>query len=157
MSRIVNLRELKKSLPKKSGCRIVLTGGCFDILHIGHVRFLVEAKLTGDYLVVFLEDDEKVRKLKGGNRPFFTQEERAEMLSALKSVDLIVLLPMMKNDRDYLNLIKKIKPHRIAVTENDPYMEKKRRQAKEVGAELKIIPLVKTYSTSKLARILGVE
>jgi rfaE bifunctional protein nucleotidyltransferase chain/domain len=157
MARIVNSRELTAFLPRKSGGRIVLTGGCFDILHIGHVRFLSEAKGKGDYLVVLLESDMKVKKLKGKNRPVFVQEERAEMLSALGSVDLIVLLPMMENDSDYLNLLMEIKPDIIAVAENDPHIEKKRRQAKQIGGELKIIPLTKTFSTSKLAKILGLE
>ena len=156
MARIVTLKELKTFLPIGNRGRIVLTGGCFDILHIGHVRFLSEAKKTGDYLVVLLESDKKVKKLKGKNRPVFTQKERAEMLSALKTVDLIVLLPMMGTDRDYLNLIMKIKPDIIAVTENDPHIEKKRWQAKKVGSELKIISLTKAFSTSKLANILGV-
>ena len=132
-------------------------GGCFDILHIGHVRFLSEAKRMGDYLVVLLEGDQKLKKLKGGKRPIFIQKERAEMLSALGSVDLIVLLRTMETDRSYLNLIKRIKPAVIAVTENDPLIEKKRRQSEEVGSELRIIPLTKTVSTSKLATILGVE
>lgn len=79
------------------------------------------------------------------------------MLTALRSVDLTVLLPMMEKDRDYLNLVMKIKPDIIAVTEGDPLIEKKQGQAKEVGGELKIIPLVKTFSTSELAKILGVE
>ncbi len=157
MARIINLRELTTFLPKKSKGRIVLTGGCFDILHIGHVRFLSEAKGMGDYLVVLLESDENVKKLKGENRPVFIQKERAEMLSALGSIDLIVLLRMMENDSDYLNLVTKIKPDVIAVTENDPHIEKKRWQAKEVGAELKIISLAKTYSTSRLAKILGID
>jgi D-beta-D-heptose 7-phosphate kinase/D-beta-D-heptose 1-phosphate adenosyltransferase len=121
------------------------------------VRFLSEAKKMGDYLVVFLESDKKVKKLKGENKPVFAQKERAEMLSALKTVDLIVLLPMMGTDRDYLNLIMKIKPDIIAVTENDPHIEKKREQAEEVGGKLKIISLTKTFSTSKLSKILGVE
>ena len=157
MARIVNLQELNTFLPRKSEGRIVLTGGCFDILHIGHVRFLSEAKKMGDYLVVLLESDEKVKELKGKNRPVFIQKERAEVLSALGSVDLIVLLPMMENDSDYLNLLMKIKPDIIAVTEDDPHIEKKRFQAKEVGGELKIISLTKTFSTSKLANILGME
>ncbi len=157
MARIITLKELKPFLPIGNKGRIVLTGGCFDILHIGHVRFLSEAKKMGDYLVVLLESDKKVKKLKGENRPVFIQKERAEMLSALGSVDLIVLLPMMENDSDYLNLIMKIKPDIIAVAENDPHMEKKRWQAKEIGGELKIISLAKTFSTSKLAKILGVE
>lgn len=137
--------------------RVVLTGGCFDILHIGHVRFLSEAKGLGDYLVVLLESDKNVKKSKGKGRPVFIQKERAEMLSALRSVDLIVLLPMMEKDSDYLNLVTKIKPDMIAVTEDDPHIEKKRRQAEEVGGELKIISLIKTFSTSKLAGILGLE
>jgi len=157
MARIVNLQELNTFLPRKSEGRIVLTGGCFDILHIGHVRFLSEAKKMGDYLVVLLESDEKVKELKGKNRPVFIQKERAEVLSALGSVDLIVLLPMMENDSDYLNLLMKIKPDIIAVTEDDPHIEKKRFQAKEVGGELKIISLTKTFSTSKVANILGME
>ena len=157
MARIVNLQELKNFLPRGNKGRIVLAGGCFDILHVGHVRFLSEAKRMGDYLVVLLENDKNVKKLKGKNRPIFIQKERAEMLSALGSVDLIVLLPMMENDCDYLNLVMKIKPDIIAVTENDPHIGKKRGQAKQIGGELKVIPSIKTFSTSKLAKILGVD
>jgi D-beta-D-heptose 7-phosphate kinase/D-beta-D-heptose 1-phosphate adenosyltransferase len=157
MGRIVDLQELERFLPGKSKGRIVLTGGSFDILHIGHVKFLSEAKGEGDYLIILLESDQKVKKLKGSNRPVFIQRERAEMLAALGSVDLVVLLRMIEDDADYLNLMTKIKPDIIAVTENDPLIENKRRQAKEVGGELKIISLTKTFSTSKLAKILGVE
>jgi FAD synthetase len=157
MARIVHLQELKKLLSREGKGRIVLTGGCFDILHVGHVRFLSEAKKMGDYLIVLLENDKNVKKLKGENRPVFIQKERAEMLSALGSVDLVVLLPTMENDSDYLNLIRKIKPDIIAVTENDPYMEKKKGQAKQIGGELKVISFKKTLSSSKLAKILGVD
>jgi FAD synthetase len=157
MARIVNLQELETVLPRERQGKIVLTGGCFDILHIGHVRFLSEAKGMGDYLVVLLESDGNVKKLKGESRPVFIQEERAEVLSALSSVDLIVLLPMMKNGCDYWDLVRKIKPDIIAVTEGDPLMERKRWQAKEIGGELKIISITKTFSTSKLADILGAE
>jgi rfaE bifunctional protein nucleotidyltransferase chain/domain len=157
MARIVKLQKLERFLPRKSEGRIVLTGGCFDILHIGHVRFLSEAKRMGDYLIILLESDKRVKKLKGKNRPVFIQEERAEMLSALRIVDLIVLLPMIEDDSIYLNLVTKVKPDIIAVTENDPQIEEKRRQAKEVGAMLKIVSLTKTFSTSKLAKILGME
>jgi rfaE bifunctional protein nucleotidyltransferase chain/domain len=157
MARIVNLQELKKVLPRERKGRIVLTGGCFDILHIGHVRFLSEAKTMGDYLIVLLESDGKVKELKGKSRPVFVQEERAEMLSALGSVDLVVLLPMTQNDRDYLDLVMDIKPDIIAVTENDPNIKNKSRQAKEIGGELRIVPLTKPFSTSKLAKFLGVE
>lgn len=157
MARIVNLQGLKTVFPRENKGKIVLTGGCFDILHIGHVRFLSEAKRMGDYLVVLLESDKKVKKLKGKNRPVFVQKERAEMLSALENVDLIVLLPTIERDSDYLNLVSKIKPDIIAVTENDPLIEKKRRQAKRIRGELKVVSLRETVSTSKLAKILGVD
>jgi rfaE bifunctional protein nucleotidyltransferase chain/domain len=157
MTRIVDSQELEKFLPGEGKGRIVLVGGCFDILHIGHVRFLSEAKGMGDYLIILLESDKKAKKLKGRNRPVFIQSERAEMLSALRSVDLIVLLPMMENDKDYLNLVMRIKPDVIAVTENDPYIEKKRRQAEEAGGKLKIVPFTKTFSSSKLVKLLGIE
>jgi len=156
MAKIVDLQELGNFLPGKGKGKIVLTGGCFDILHIGHVRFLSEAKGMGGYMVVLLESDEKVKKLKGKNRPVFIQKERAEMLATLRSVDLVVLLPMMENDNDYLKLVTKIKPDVLAVTEDDPQIEKKRWQAKEVGGELKTISLTKPFSTSKLAKMLGV-
>ena len=157
MARIVDLQELEKVLPREKKGKIVLAGGCFDILHIGHVRFLSEAKKMGNYLVVLLENDKKVKKLKGENRPIFTQQLRAERLSALNCVDLVVLLPMMENDSDYLNLVMKIKPDIIAVTENDPHIEKKKRQAKTVGGELKVIPFVETLSSSTLAKIIGID
>jgi len=157
MARIVDLQELEKVLPRQKKGKIVLAGGCFDILHIGHVRFLSEAKKMGNYLVVLLENDKKVKKLKGENRPIFAQELRAEMISALNCVDLVVLLPMMGNDRDYLNLVTKIKPDIIAVTENDPHIEKKKRQAETVGGELRLIPFVETLSSSTLAKIIGVD
>ncbi len=79
------------------------------------------------------------------------------MLSSIQCVDLIVLLPVMENDNDYLNLVMKIKPDIIAVTEDDPHFVKKRWQAEKVGATLKIVSLTKTFSTSKLAELLGVE
>jgi D-beta-D-heptose 7-phosphate kinase/D-beta-D-heptose 1-phosphate adenosyltransferase len=157
MARIVNLQELKNFLPRGKKGRILLAGGCFDILHVGHVRFLSEAKKMGGYLVVLLENDKNVKRLKGGNRPIFIQKERAEMLSALGSVDLVVLLPTMENDSDYLNLVMKIKPDIIVVTENDLYVEKKKLQAEIVGGELRVIPFVKTLSTSALAKIVGVD
>ena len=157
MARIVELREVENLLSRKNKGRIVLTGGCFDILHVGHVRFLSEAKKLGDTLVVLLESDENVKKLKGKNRPVFIQKERAEMLSALRSVDFIVLLPMMESDGDYSDLVMRIKPDIIVLTERDPLFEKKKEQAKKVGGELKVVSLTETYSTSKLGGILGLD
>ena len=157
MARIITAKGLERFLPKKKKGRVVLAGGCFDMLHIGHLRFLSEAKKLGDYLVVLLESDKKVRRLKGKNRPVFVQEERAEMLSELRSVDLVVLLENMKNDSDYSDLVMRIRPDIIVVTEGDPYTEMKKWQAREVGGRLKTISLKKTFSSSKLTSILGME
>ena len=79
------------------------------------------------------------------------------MLSALGSVDLVVLLPAIENDSAYLDLVMEIRPNIIAVTENDPRIEEKKVQAKEIGGELRVIPFMKRYSTSRLAKILGVD
>ncbi|MCR4263595.1 MAG: adenylyltransferase/cytidyltransferase family protein, partial [Candidatus Roizmanbacteria bacterium] len=79
----------------------VLVGGCFDLIHYGHITFLSEARKQGDYLIVALESDENVKKYKGPNRPIHKQAERAEMLRSLRMVDEVVELPEMKEDYDY--------------------------------------------------------
>lgn len=76
---------------RRQGERCVFTNGCFDILHVGHIRYLQEARELGDYLVVAINSDESVRQLKGSPRPFVTQDERAEMLAALESVDYVTI------------------------------------------------------------------
>jgi FAD synthetase len=157
--KIVNYRQIKSSLSsyKKDKKSIVLTGGCFDIIHIGHIRFLAETHKNADILIVLLENDERVRILKGQNRPFFTQTERGCVLSALNSVDLVINLPLIKNDIGYENIISEINPQFIALTENDPIIEKKKIQAKKAGAQIIKIPFIKTYSTSKIAEIIGID
>jgi D-beta-D-heptose 7-phosphate kinase/D-beta-D-heptose 1-phosphate adenosyltransferase len=76
---------------RRAGRRIVFTNGVFDLLHPGHVRYLRDARALGDVLIVGLNDDESVRRNKGPDRPVNTQEDRAEILSALESVDAVVL------------------------------------------------------------------
>lgn len=142
---------------RKQHQSIVLAGGCFDILHIGHTRFLQQAKKLGDLLFILLESDGAVQRLKGESRPYFTQEERAEMLSQLRSVDVVVALPENMTDHDYNTLVKTIRPTIIALTEGDSSLPKKQHQAKLIGARLAVIPPIETYSTSSLAKLLGVE
>lgn len=137
--------------------RIVLVGGCFDLLHYGHVTFLKKAKELGDWLVVALESDENVRKLKGDSRPIHTQPQRKEMLKALAFVDEVIALPPMKTDEDYAKLVADIQPSVIAITEGDSLLEKKQKHAQSVGAQLVVIPKVPTPSTSLLAKLLGLE
>lgn len=129
--------------------KIVLVGGCFDIVHLGHLIFLEKAKAKGDELIVLLESDENIRKNKGQNRPINNQENRAIFLTKLKMVDHVIKLPEMKSDEEYLEILKKVKPNIIAVSENDGNIEKKRRQAKEIGAKvLKVSKLIPHQSTS---------
>lgn len=91
--KIKEQRELAQIVEhrRRQGERCVFTNGCFDILHVGHIRYLQEARELGDYLVVAINSDESVRQLKGSPRPFVTQDERAEMLAALESVDYVTI------------------------------------------------------------------
>ncbi|MCX6792059.1 MAG: adenylyltransferase/cytidyltransferase family protein [Candidatus Gottesmanbacteria bacterium] len=94
--------------------KIVLVGGCFDLLHYGHINFLKQAKSRGDWLVVALESDENVKRMKGNARPIHIQAQRKEMLEALSFIDEVISLPPMHNDRDYFELVRKIRPAIIA-------------------------------------------
>jgi rfaE bifunctional protein nucleotidyltransferase chain/domain len=91
---------------RKEGKKIVFTNGCFDIIHAGHVDYLEKAKSLGDFLVVGLNSDESIRRLKGKDRPINPQEHRKKVLSALKPVDLVIIFDEDTPER----LIKEIKP-----------------------------------------------
>ena len=82
-----------------AGERVIFTSGCFDVLHVGHVRSLRAARELGDRLVIGLNSDASVRALKGEHRPYFAEDERAEVLSALDPVDAIVIVPEHTMDR----------------------------------------------------------
>ncbi len=100
----MNIQDLEQLRQSK---KIVFTNGCFDILHVGHARYLEQAKALGDILVVGLNSDESVKRLKGPTRPIQTEEDRKELLLALKAVDMVVIF----SEDTPLELIKKIKPH----------------------------------------------
>jgi len=106
--KIKSPNQLKKILGvlKRQGKKIVFTNGCFDILHVGHIRYLSQARKLGDILVVGLNTDRSVRTIKGEKRPLVCENERAEVLSALKVVDYVVLF----DEPDPLALIKALKP-----------------------------------------------
>lgn len=135
----------------KSGQKIVLVGGCFDVLHPGHVIFLQKAKAAGDQLIVLLEPDEKIKKLKGVNRPVHNQKERALVLKSLKYVDSVVLLPFLETEKEYNDIARKLKPDIIATTSGDPQNHHKKRVAKFVGAKLKYVTrTIGNHSTSQI-------
>ncbi|MBE9527760.1 MAG: D-glycero-beta-D-manno-heptose 1-phosphate adenylyltransferase [Proteobacteria bacterium] len=89
----ISLATLKRELKalRSEGQRCVFTNGCFDILHAGHVRYLTKARTLGDALIVGLNSDKSVRKIKGKSRPIVPEEERAEVLLGLEAVDFVVL------------------------------------------------------------------
>jgi len=107
-SKILKLSDLIQMLKnlRKSGKQIVFTNGCFDILHVGHVRYLTAARSEGDVLVVGLNSDASVKSIKPDNRPIVSQEQRAEVLAGLGVVDFITIF----DESDPLPLIRAIKP-----------------------------------------------
>ncbi len=107
-SKIVEKSELAKqaAAAKGQGKIIVFTNGCFDLLHVGHVRYLAEAKNQGDILVMGLNSDRSVSEIKGPDRPVTPENERAEVLAALECVDFVTLF----DEPDPLDLIKAVMP-----------------------------------------------
>lgn len=104
----LELKELKKTIQdlKTQGKKIVFTNGCFDLIHLGHVRYLKEAKKLGDVLIVGLNSDRSVKKIKGELRPIIPEKERAEIVDSLKPVDYVVIF----SENDPNDLIENIKP-----------------------------------------------
>ncbi|PIZ64220.1 glycerol-3-phosphate cytidylyltransferase [Candidatus Roizmanbacteria bacterium CG_4_9_14_0_2_um_filter_39_13] len=130
--------------------KIVLVGGCYDLLHFGHHTFLQNAKNKGDVLLVALESDEHIMHKKN-RQPIHTQQERAEILAALSYIDAIILLSYMSRDDEYRELVQNIKPSVIAVTAGDPLRDKKARYAQSIGAEIvEVTSLIPRFATSAI-------
>ena len=150
--RIISLDQVPNLLTKLK-TKTVLVGGCFDLLHEGHRQFLKLAKKQGDLLLVALENDKNIQRLKGKERPLNQEEIRADQLLKTGFVDLVVLLPELKTDNDYLQMVKIIKPKIIAVTRDDPQLKNKQKQAEIVGAKIKIvIKQIPGYSTTQILK-----
>jgi D-glycero-beta-D-manno-heptose 1-phosphate adenylyltransferase len=140
-----DLSKVRKAVPKEK--RVVFTNGCFDLLHPGHVDLLVRAKSLGDVLVVGINSDGSVRRLKGGGRPVVGQEDRAYVLSALESVDYVVLF-----DQDTpLELITLVQPD-VLVKGGDWPVERivGREAVLARGGEVHSLVLLPGYSTTEL-------
>lgn len=158
MGKILDIKKaiaIAKTLCSE-GKTIVLAGGCFDILHVGHIAYLTGAKKTGDVLFVFLESDENIKKIKGEHRPINAQADRAKILESLEMVDYVIPLPQIEKDNYYDDLVISLKPAIIAITKGDPTRKHKDRQAKLVdGKVLEVAAPVVNKSTTKLINILN--
>jgi len=146
---IVTLKKLKKILEKlrKQNKKIVFTNGCFDIIHSGHIRVLKKAKERGDVLIVGLNSDKSVRKIKGSKRPIMNEKDRALILDSIKYVDYVVLF----DEETPYNLIKEIEPdvlvkgsdYKISEVVGADVVIKK-------GGEVFLVPLLKGRSTTNV-------
>jgi len=149
--KVIDLMEVADLCEKLrgSGKKLVATNGCFDLLHVGHVRYLQAARALGDFLVVGLNGDQSVRELKGSGRPITTQSNRAELLAALQCVDLVTVFPQIRATQ----FIVTIRPA-IYVKGGDysaeTLDEEERAVLKEIGAEIRLVPFEAGYSTSGL-------
>lgn len=148
---VINKELLKEILSKlkEQGKKVVFTNGCFDILHSGHVNYLSKAKQLGDYLVIGLNTDASVRRLKGSERPINHQEDRAIVLSALKAVDFVCYF-----DEDTpLELIEEISPDYL-VKGGDYTLETVVGADFVInnGGEVFLIPLVEGKSTTSIIK-----
>ncbi|MCS7204915.1 MAG: D-glycero-beta-D-manno-heptose 1-phosphate adenylyltransferase [Leptospiraceae bacterium] len=141
-----HLQEIVSSL-KNQNQRIVFTNGCFDILHRGHVYYLAKAKELGDILIIGINSDESVRRLKGQNRPINTLQDRMFLLASLEFVDYVTFF----SEETPIELIKVIQPH-IHVKGGDYQKEQLPETpiVEQYGGNVKIIPYVKGYSTTNI-------
>ncbi|MFH1386455.1 MAG: D-glycero-beta-D-manno-heptose-7-phosphate kinase [bacterium] len=138
---------------KNEGARIIFTNGCFDLLHLGHVRYLREAKKLGDILIIGVNSDTSVTALKGKPRPYVSELERAEILASLECVNYVVLFSELRPD----NLIKTIQPH-IHVKGGDYKVGNlpEKKLVESLGGKVIVIPPIEGRSTTNIvAKILG--
>ena len=136
-------KALAKILARRGGKKIVFTNGCFDLLHAGHVRLLKKARSLGDLLVVAVNSDRSLRRLKGDGRPLVPERQRAEILSALSCVDYVTLF----DEATPLETIQAIKPD-VLVKGGD--YESSRIVGRDQVRKVVRFPLVKNISTTRL-------
>ncbi len=137
------LQQRAKAL-RTAGKKLVATNGCFDLLHVGHVRYLNGARALGDALIVGINGDESVRELKGRGRPVNNQNDRAEIIAALGCVDLVAIFPELRATR-FLEL----------AAPADTLNSDEREVLRKIGAKIDIVPLERGFSTSDLVKRLS--
>jgi len=149
MKKIISRLQVKSLISKlkKKGRKIVFTNGCFDLLHVGHVRYLQQARSLGDYLIVGLNSDQSVRLIKDPGRPLIAEEQRAEVLTALACVDYVVLF----DEADPFQLIDEVRPD-VLVKGADWSLDNiiGADLVSSYGGEVRRIELVPSISTSEI-------
>jgi D-beta-D-heptose 7-phosphate kinase/D-beta-D-heptose 1-phosphate adenosyltransferase len=132
---------------KRCGKRVVMTNGCFDLLHVGHLHLLREAKRRGDILIVALNNDRSVKAIKGPGRPILPESERSELIAALEMVDYVTLF----DETDPKAVVEAIRPH-VLVKGGDWEVNEIMGAdiVKSEGGEVAVVPYLKGYSTTEL-------
>lgn len=153
----ISKRYTAKSLQKKvnelrkAGKRIILSSGSWDMLHVGHMRYLSAAKQRGDFLIVGVDSDKKIRKRKGPDRPIVPEDERMEMLSYLVSVDAIFL---KKHSDKSGHLIKLVTPDVLIVSETTKHSQEHLDDIKKYCKEVCVLlPQAQTSTTAKIRKL----
>lgn len=150
-SRILDRNRLiaRVAIARKNGARVVLANGCFDLLHVGHVRYFEGARALGDLLIVGINSDEQVRALKGEGRPFMPERERAEIVASFRAVDIVTIFP----ESTVEELIRAIRPDVHA--KGTDYTEEtvpERDVVRSYGGRVAIVGDPKDHSTTETIR-----
>ena len=147
--KVVSIDELREERGRlrAEGKRLVFTNGCFDILHVGHVRYLAQARALGDALVVAVNSDRSVRELKGAGRPVMNEAERAELLAALSSVDYVTVF----DDTSPRRIISEVLPD-VLVKGGDYRLDEihGREEVERAGGRVLSLPFIEGASTSSI-------
>ncbi len=149
---VFNRLIARVAIERKNNNRIILANGCFDLFHVGHIRYLLGAKELGGFLVVGINSDEQVKKLKGQDRPFTSEDERAEVIASLRFVDCVTIF----NEPTVEELIRAIRPDFHAkgtdyTTETVP----ERQIVREYGGQVAIVGDPKDHSSTEMIRKLS--
>jgi rfaE bifunctional protein nucleotidyltransferase chain/domain len=147
-----NRLDARVTIERKKDRKIVLANGCFDLFHVGHVRYLSAAKALGDCLIVALNSDEQVRLLKGDNRPWTPEAERAEIISALRFVDYVTIFP----EPTVEELIRAVRPDFHAKgTDYTVDSVPERAVVSECGGQVAIVGDAKNHSSTDLIELIA--
>ncbi len=155
--KILNREELAREVTRRqaNGERGVFTNGCFDLLHLGHVRYLQDARALGDFLVLGLNSDESLRFLKGPGRPLVPENERAEILAALSCIDYVTIFP----EKTANAIVEALQPtiyvkggdwHAAEGSEPDPKRLPEAPSVLAYGGTIRLIPYLPGHSTTEL-------